>query len=175
MHPIIASRNRLGLYLAVWMPAAMLVAIEFATVSGLPWLAAAAMAGPLALAYAFVCLAAWYPCRATPLQTSGISRLIGTHGAAAVLSSGLWIVLASVWARLLAARARPLAAAHRHRGRMISRSRVNRRDTGYTAPCGRSPSCRSSCSPCRCAYSSWKPTWSIPATEPEPRRSIDLG
>jgi len=103
MHPIIASRDRLGLYLAAWIPAAMLVAIEFATVSGLPWLAAAAMAGPLALAYAFVCLAAWYPCRATPLQASGISRLIGTHGAAAVLSSGLWIVLASVWARLLAA------------------------------------------------------------------------
>jgi hypothetical protein len=103
MHPIIASRDRLGLYLAVWIPAAMLVAIEFATVSGLPWVDAAAMAGPLSLAYAFVCLAAWYPCHATPLQTSGISRLIGTHGAAAVLSSGLWIVLASVWARLLGA------------------------------------------------------------------------
>jgi hypothetical protein len=89
--------------LAIWVPAAALVTIEFATVGALPWLAAAAMAAPLSLAYAFICLAAWYPARAMPLQTSGAARLLTTHTTAAALSSGLWIVLGSTWARALAA------------------------------------------------------------------------
>ena len=102
MHPIFASYARLALYLAIWIPAAALVTIEFATVGALPWAAAALMAVPLSIAYAFVCLAAWYPCRATPLQTSGAARLVLTHATAAAFSSGLWIMLGSAWARALA-------------------------------------------------------------------------
>src|SRR5258706_15930668 len=103
MHPLFASPGRLALYLAAWIPVAALVAIEFATVGNLPWLAAAGLAGPLALAYAFVCLAAWYPCRATPIDTTAPSRLVGTHVTAALLSAGLWVMLRSAWARALAA------------------------------------------------------------------------
>jgi hypothetical protein len=102
MHPIFASYARLVLYLATWIPAAALLTIALATAGALPWGAAAAMAAPLCLAYAFVCLAAWYPCRATPLGTSGGWRLVATHVTAATLSAGLWIVLASAWARVLA-------------------------------------------------------------------------
>jgi sensor histidine kinase YesM len=103
VHPIFASYSRLALYLAAWLPPAALLTIEFATVGALPWTAAVLMAVPLSLAYAFVCLAAWYPCRATPLQTSGAARLMATHAAAAGLSSSLWLILASAWARALAA------------------------------------------------------------------------
>jgi two-component system, LytTR family, sensor histidine kinase AlgZ len=103
VHPIFASYSRLALYLAAWLPPAALLTIEFATVGALPWSAAVLMAVPLSLAYAFVCLAAWYPCRATPIQTSGAPRLLTTHAAAAGLSSALWLMLASVWARALAA------------------------------------------------------------------------
>ncbi len=67
------------------------------------------MAAPLCLAYAFVCLAAWYPCQATPLKTSGLTRLFGTHAAAALLSAALWVVLASAWARALRAMGFPAA------------------------------------------------------------------
>jgi two-component system, LytTR family, sensor histidine kinase AlgZ len=102
VHPIFASYARLALYLAIWIPAAALVTIEFATVGALPWAAAAVMAVPLSIAYAFVCLAAWYPCRATPLQTSGAARIGLTHATAATLSSGLWLMLGSAWARALA-------------------------------------------------------------------------
>jgi|SRR5947207_8095359 len=109
MHPLFSSPSRLGLYLAAWIPAAALVAIEFASVGRLPWSSAIALAGPLALAYAFVCLAAWYPCRATPLQTSGALRLFVTHTSAALVSAGLWIVMASAWARILAAMGYPAA------------------------------------------------------------------
>jgi hypothetical protein len=109
MHPLLASLDRLALYLAAWIPAALLVTIEFLTVGGLPWGTAAAMAAPLCLAYAFVCLAAWYPCQATPLKTSGLLRLLGTHAGAALLSAGLWVILASAWARALRALGYPAA------------------------------------------------------------------
>ena len=109
MHPLLASVDRLALYLAAWVPAALLVTIEFLTVGGLPWGDAAAMAVPLCLAYAFVCLAAWYPCQATPLKTSGALRLFSTHGAAALLTAGVWVILASAWARALRAVGFPAA------------------------------------------------------------------
>jgi two-component system, LytTR family, sensor histidine kinase AlgZ len=109
LHPIFASYARLGLYLAIWIPAAALVTIELATVGALPWGVAAAVAVPLSVAYAFVCLAAWYPCRATPIKSSGAARLIGTHATAASLSAALWIVLGSAWARVLAALGYPAA------------------------------------------------------------------
>ena len=109
MHPLLASVDRLALYLAAWVPVALLVTIEFLTVGGLPWGDAAAMALPLCFAYAFVCLAAWYPSQATPLKTSGAIRLFSTHGAAALLSAGVWVILASAWARALRALGFPAA------------------------------------------------------------------
>lgn len=109
MHPLLASLDRLALYLAAWIPAAALVAIEFATVGGLPWGDAAAMAVPLALAYAFVCLAAWYPCQATPLRSTETGRLFATHAGASLLSAGLWVVVGSAWARALRAFGFPTA------------------------------------------------------------------
>jgi hypothetical protein len=109
VHPLLASLDRLALYLAAWLPAAALVTIEFATVGALPWGTSAAMAGPLALAYAFVCLAAWYPCQATPLRSTGLARLFATHAGAALISAGLWVVVGSAWARALRALGYPTA------------------------------------------------------------------
>src|SRR6185369_2453843 len=48
--------------------------------------------------YAFVCLTPWYLCRAFPLGTAGVARLLVNHLAAAILACALWIGLA----RLLA-------------------------------------------------------------------------
>jgi hypothetical protein len=109
MHPILTRSDRLALYLAMWLPAGALVALAFASAAPLPWALAAAFAGPLSLAYAFVCLAAWYPCRATPLQTSAPSRVAATHATAALLSAGLWIALAALWSRGLSLLGQPLA------------------------------------------------------------------
>jgi len=50
------------------------------------------------LFYAFVCLTPWYLCRAFPLGTAGVARLLVNHLAAAILACALWIGLA----RLLA-------------------------------------------------------------------------
>src|SRR3954471_19109458 len=88
MHPILGQLRRLLLYLAAWGPISAILVYLFASVGGMNWGRALAMAVPLALVYAFVCLSAWYTCRGVPLANSG-SWL--AHLAAAAVASLLWI------------------------------------------------------------------------------------
>src|SRR5271169_6270882 len=92
MHPLLTRPRRLGLYLLAWLP--LVAILSYSLSSDLGWSAALALTGPLCLVYAFVCLAAWYPCRATPLEQSGFAKLLLTHFTAAVLLSTLWVQLA---------------------------------------------------------------------------------
>jgi LytS/YehU family sensor histidine kinase len=62
----------------------------------LPLIEAEALAVPLALFYAFVCLAPWYLCRVMPLGASHLPKLVLNHSAAAVVAGLLWVVLAKV-------------------------------------------------------------------------------
>ncbi|HEY1270878.1 MAG TPA: histidine kinase [Terriglobales bacterium] len=94
MHPILGRLRQLGLYLLVWTPLAATFAYLLANHGGLNWREAVALAVPLCLVYAFECLAAWYPCRATPIEQSGFARLVVTHMFAAVLVSISWIAMA---------------------------------------------------------------------------------
>ena len=92
MHPILAQLRRLLLYLLGWIPLAGMLTYLLALPGGLSWLEAATVAFVLCLLYAFVCLAAWYPCRATPLERSSLSRFLFTHVAGALVASGLWLI-----------------------------------------------------------------------------------
>ncbi len=65
------------------------------------WTEAAIIAFPMCLLYAFVCMASWYLCRAIPLRETEILRLAGTHATAAVLCSGIWLVIGQALALLL--------------------------------------------------------------------------
>jgi len=96
MHPILAFRGRLGPYLAAWIPLAGLLA-GLLRIGGVTWLHAAVLAVPLAVVYAFMCLAAWYPCRSAPLANASFARVVGTQAAAAALSALLWLFLADTW------------------------------------------------------------------------------
>ena len=102
MHPLLARGERLALYLALWAIVGALLATLLASEAGLTPRQATVVAFPLALAYAFVCLSAWYVARSTPLPTSGVTRLIGTAVGASFLSSAAWLMLARGWNRLLA-------------------------------------------------------------------------
>src|SRR5512144_2231845 len=93
MHPILTRLRQLGLYLLAWVPLAAIL-IYLLVRAGESWVVATALTIPLCLVYAFLCLAAWYPCRATPLENSGFLKLLLTHFTAAVLLSALWIQLA---------------------------------------------------------------------------------
>ena len=101
MHPILAYRGRLGPYLAAWIPLGGLLA-GLLRVAGAPWRVAGAISFPMALVYAFVCLAAWYPCRAAPPRNTPFLRVIATQTLAAVVSATLWLFLVDTWVVLLA-------------------------------------------------------------------------
>jgi two-component system, LytTR family, sensor histidine kinase AlgZ len=102
MHPILAQLRRLLLYLLGWIPLAGMLTYLLALPGGLGWLEATTVAIVLCLLYAFVCLAAWYPCMATPLERSGLSRFLFTHVAGAVVASVVWLVAARILGRMLA-------------------------------------------------------------------------
>jgi hypothetical protein len=101
MHPILTRLRQLGLYLLAWVPLAGIL-IYLLVRAGETWGVAAALTVPLCLVYAFLCLAAWYPCKATPLEKSGFLKLLLTHFTAAVLLATLWIQLAKALATGLA-------------------------------------------------------------------------
>src|SRR5574342_612526 len=102
MHPILARAERLAVYLTAWLVVALLLAVVL-TREDLTWTAALLLLLPICLVYAFVCLSAWYVCRATPLTTSGATRVLASSAMAAVIASGLWVGLARAWLAALAA------------------------------------------------------------------------
>ncbi len=101
MHPILRERTRLLLYLGAWLPLAGLFAALLVLSAGSGWAEVAVLTPPLVVVYAFLCLTAWYPCRALPLQQTGLVRAIGIHLGTATVSSALWVVLALGLSRLL--------------------------------------------------------------------------
>lgn len=102
MHPILRERTSLVLYLFGWALMGALMAFVIAGSDRTLWASAAAITLPLTLFYAFVCLAAWYVCLANPVPETPAMRVLGTQLAAAVLSTVLWILLGTAWARFVA-------------------------------------------------------------------------
>src|ERR1700733_5107494 len=102
MHPILSQIRRLAIYLLVWIPLAALVAYLMCALAGLTWREASAMSVPLCFFYAFVCLSAWYPCRANPFDRCSISRLVQVHVIGAAIAASLWVLGAEIVARGLA-------------------------------------------------------------------------
>jgi two-component system sensor histidine kinase AlgZ len=101
MHPILSQIRKLGLYLLVWIPIAGMLSYLLGIPGGISWRESVALAVPLCLLYAFVCLTAWYSCRVTPLDKSSASRLVGTHMIAALVAASLWVVAARALAQVL--------------------------------------------------------------------------
>ena len=94
MHPILSQTRRLGLYLAAWIPIAGLLFYLLARQGGLGPTEGPIFAVILCFVYAFICLSAWYSCRATPIESSTFLRLLSTHFLAAMFLSLLWVLLA---------------------------------------------------------------------------------
>ncbi len=99
MHPFLEQPRRLALYFLAWVPLTALVVYLMTATAGEPLGEAAALAGPLCIFYAMVCLAAWYPCRGTPLEASSFVRLVEVHLGGALVAAGLWILCARGLAR----------------------------------------------------------------------------
>jgi sensor histidine kinase YesM len=96
MHPILARLERLAGYLALWVAVAVLVGVVL-TRQGLTWPEALVQVLPPLLAYSFVCLSAWYVCRAMPVTTSGVAGVLTASAVAASVGGVLWLLLNEIW------------------------------------------------------------------------------
>ena len=109
MHPLLSHARRLASYLAGWLIVAVLLAAVLTRLTLSP-LEALTLLLPLFLVYSFVCLSAWYVCRATPLRSGAGFRVATSCGLAAVMAGALWLGLARLWITALGATA-PFASA----------------------------------------------------------------
>jgi two-component system sensor histidine kinase AlgZ len=101
MHPILARKGRLGLYLVAWVPFALMLTGLFKVVGRVDWREAAILGIPLMVLYAFMCLAAAYPCRSMPISAARLANIVGGQALAAALSATLWLFIANTWVVLL--------------------------------------------------------------------------
>jgi two-component system sensor histidine kinase AlgZ len=99
MHPLLADWRRLFAYLAAWELLAVLLAILLRLTGDFSWPEALAMALPLDALYSFICLGAFWVCRAAPLQRSGLLRVAGTQVAASFICAGVYLLLSRGWAQ----------------------------------------------------------------------------
>ena len=102
MHPLLKPIKRYGIYLTAWSPLAGILIYLMAVPGKLGWRDAIVLILPLCLVYQFVCLSAWYMCKAAPLQRTPILRTRLTHLVAAVIISYLCVELARLLAYALA-------------------------------------------------------------------------
>ncbi|MEW6511286.1 MAG: histidine kinase [Bacteroidota bacterium] len=101
MHPLLKDRRALLLYLLVWLAFALMLAALMAIPGRISTAAALAFTAPLMLLYAFVSLSAWYICRAFPLATTNIARVLSANILASALSSVLLLAAALGWEEVI--------------------------------------------------------------------------
>lgn len=101
MHPLLASRRRLLLYLLAWAPLLGLLSYVVWASGGMSFPECLAVLAPACLVYAFACLSPWYLGRVMPLGISRVANLAGTWTAAATAGSLVFLGSARLAASLL--------------------------------------------------------------------------
>ena len=101
MHPILTRPERLALYTGAWAVVGALIAGALSR-QGLSFAEALILVVPLFLVYSFICLSAWYVCRAVPLRSNGALRVLAASMLAAAVAGGLWLGLALLWINVFA-------------------------------------------------------------------------
>ena len=100
MHPLLARRERLLLYLAGWTAIGSLLTVLVAP-GRFPWTDAAILILPVTVVYGFLSLSTWYIVRVQPLQSVPASRLALIHFIAALVSSSGLLLMLQGWAWVL--------------------------------------------------------------------------
>ena len=97
MHPILARPGRLVAYIAIWLPLGVLLAALLALQGVFAWTTAILVAVPLAVAYGFLCLSAWYVTGGSPVDRAGALRVGVSAVASSFMSSAVWLLIARGW------------------------------------------------------------------------------
>jgi len=101
MHPIIARRDRLLLYLAVWLAFGLLLAAVIAFRGDMSFAWSVVYAVPLAVLLGLQSLSSWYLVQVLPPQQTPLARLAGTWVGAGFALLAIWIAAALGWEWLL--------------------------------------------------------------------------
>jgi two-component system, LytTR family, sensor histidine kinase AlgZ len=102
--PGFLQRARLGLFAIAAVAAAALTSSTFLLWrSGTPLRTSIAAAVPPSLLLGVIGLASRYLCRAMPLRTAGVSRILAAHAGSAAAASGLWLLTWNWWLAILPA------------------------------------------------------------------------
>src|SRR6187549_3742326 len=97
MHPILARPGRLVAYIAIWLPLGVLLAGLLALQGVFAWTQALVVAVPLAVAYGFLCLSAWYVTGGSPVDRAGALRVGVSAVVSSFMSSAVWLLIARGW------------------------------------------------------------------------------
>lgn len=103
MHPILAHRERLLLYFAVWIVFGSLLAVvlAFSGDTSLRW--SLLFVEPLAVLLGAQALWSWYLVRALPLGATAVPRFAGTWLGVGALSLAIWMAAGLAWRSALSA------------------------------------------------------------------------
>lgn len=101
MHPILANRGRLRLYLLAWIPFHLFLIYWPYSAGAFALLEGAAFVVPLLTVFSFLTLSSWYLCNALPLARTSVFKLAVNHFASASAMGAFWVLLAIAWAWLL--------------------------------------------------------------------------
>ncbi len=101
MHPVLARRIRIDLYLAAWIPVAILMTAALSVPTHRTWVEASLLGAPLTVLAAFMSMAQWPMCRGLPLDRSEPVRFFVSHIASLVASVGVWVAAGAAVAFVL--------------------------------------------------------------------------
>ena len=107
MHPLLANRRTLAVYVTVWVALALALAALLRVPAVLSWRDALVLSGMLCAVLALLCLGPWYTCQSLPLTTTKRWQMAYNHGAAAILVTSFWVACARGLASLLGVRLGP--------------------------------------------------------------------
>lgn len=101
MHPILADRGALALYLFVFLLIGFALAAFIAVNSAVSWSVSISFCVPMTLVYGLISLSSWYVCRSFPLKSTSPTRIIGVFTIAAIVSTALWLLLGAIVVSML--------------------------------------------------------------------------
>src|SRR3569833_1752659 len=113
MHPILAHRGRLALYIAVWIAFGGLLAAIISATGQMSGGTALLFAEPLALLLGFQSVFCWYLVRVLPPHGTRQWRLITTWLGVTLVDIAIWVALGYAWAEFLRSAGYPFAGEHR--------------------------------------------------------------
>jgi sensor histidine kinase YesM len=101
MHPIVAKRERLLLYLALWVGFGFLHAAVIIVGTQVSFIQALCFTLPLALLLGLLSLPYWYLVRVLPADSTPLLRLAGTWLGVGFVSLAIWIAAGIGWRSIL--------------------------------------------------------------------------